>query len=116
MQDAARDEGAICTVRELEDKLRAGGDFLLLDVRTEEELEIASLRAAKHVPLHELEERTPELEPWRDKEIVVMCHVGGRSAQAQMYLSMLGFEKVRNLMGGIDSYSQEVDSSIPRYE
>ena len=44
-----------------------------------------------------------------------MCHLGGRSAMVADYLSQQGFTTVRNLTGGIDAWSQAVDSSVPRY-
>ena len=48
-------------------------------------------------------------------EIVVHCHFGGRSAKAVEFLRKAGFKKVKNLAGGIDAWSQDVDPSCPRY-
>lgn len=104
------------TVHDLRAMMDAEDDFLLLDVRTEEELALASLPRAMHVPLHELEANLAHLEGWRGKEIVCMCHHGGRSAMAQQILLTAGFENVSNLVGGIHAYSAEVDDSIPIYE
>jgi len=50
-----------------------------------------------------------------DREVIVLCHHGARSAQVAMYLLRNGFSRVRNLAGGIDAWSASVDSSIPRY-
>jgi len=93
----------------------AGEALLLLDVRTEEELERASLEPCMHIPLHLLEQQLEQLAPYRDQEIVCLCHHGIRSATACRYLRMQGFSHVHNLTGGIDAYALEVAPSIPRY-
>ncbi len=106
---------ASCTPRELKERMDAKSPFVLLDVRTHNELDVARLTDCIHIPLHELESRLAELEPCRDQEIVVMCHHGVRSAQAQHFLLSRGFPRVTNLSGGIDLYAVHVDSSLPRY-
>lgn len=105
-----------CTVHELQRKLEAGEDFLLLDVRTEEELEIARIEGCHHIPLHELEERIGELASWKDREVVCMCHHGGRSAMAQGFLCAQGFQKVLNLTGGIHAWACEIDPDMEVYD
>lgn len=102
-------------MEELRGKRAAGDAFLLLDVRTAEELDIVRLDPCMHIPLHELEGALDRLEPWRDREIIVMCHHGTRSGMAQEYLCGRGFLRVRNLVGGIDAYAARVDSALPRY-
>lgn len=104
-----------CTVTELAEKLAHGEDFVLLDVRTDEELVIASVGAPTHIALHELPHRLDEIAPHRGREIVVMCHHGVRSAMARDFLREHGFECVRNLAGGIDAYADAVDPAMPRY-
>lgn len=94
----------------------AGTDYLLLDVRTDQEFAIASLEGSTLIPLHELESRVNELEAWRERRVVCMCHHGMRSAAAQDFLRAAGFQDVLNLWGGIDAYSAEVDPRIPRYD
>ena len=105
----------VCSAVELKEKLARGDEFLLLDVRNDEELAIARLQKCFHIPLGELEVRTPELDAWKAKEIVVMCHHGMRSQMALHYLASKGFLHVRNLSGGIDAYSAYADPSVPRY-
>ena len=100
------------TPAELRARLDKGDDLQLVDVREAEELKIATL-GALHIPLTDLVMRHTELDP--DKETVLICHHGIRSAQATMLLSQLGFEKAKNLKGGIDRWSQEVDPAVPRY-
>lgn len=104
------------TVQELKTKLDAGEDFLLLDVRTPYELTLASLPAAVHLPLQELDADHEKLAGWQDREVVCMCHHGGRSAQAQHYLLRNGFTNVKNLLGGIHAWSEEIDPSVPTYD
>ena len=109
------EHAANCTPFELEERRRDNADLVLLDVRTGGELAIASLPDCMHIPLHELESRIEELRPHADREIVVLCHHGGRSAHAQQVLLRQGFARVTNLAGGINSYAAQVDPSIPRY-
>ena len=90
-----------------------GQRFLLLDVRTPEEHAIAHIQGALLIPLAELPRRLDELQ--REVPIVAHCHVGVRSARAAQLLRRAGFRRVRNLRGGIDAWSREVDSSVPRY-
>lgn len=104
-----------CSVQELKARQDRGADFVLLDVRTDEELEIVSLPGAVHIPLHDLEARLTDLDPHRGAEIIVMCHHGGRSAAAQGYLQSRGFAKVLNLVGGIHAYALQVDDSLATY-
>ncbi len=104
-----------CSPSELHDKLQRGDDFILLDVRSREELELARLDGCVHIPLNELDDRIGELERCRSKEIVVMCHHGVRSAMAQGILMEQGFKDVRSLIGGIDAYAEKVDPKIGFY-
>lgn len=105
----------VCSPLELKEKLQRRDDFILLDVRTPEELMIACIEGCVHMPLNELPKRVGELEPNRHKEIVTMCHHGMRSEMAQEFLLSRGFTSVRNLSGGIDAYAEQVDASLPRY-
>ena len=100
---------------ELRARLDAGEDLLLIDVREPFERELAAIERARLVPLGELSERIAELETYRDRPIVVHCHHGGRSRSACELLISEGFGKVENLATGIDGWSLQVDSSVPRY-
>lgn len=90
-------------------------DFLLLDVRQPGEFETASIAGATLIPLGELGERLSELEPHRDRRIIVYCHHGVRSMRAVMGLRQNGFEKAQSLAGGIDLWSQQIDPDVPQY-
>jgi rhodanese-related sulfurtransferase len=100
------------TPAELKQRLESGEKVTILDVRESDEFAYANL-GGKHIPLGDLTQRHPELDP--DQEIVVLCHHGVRSAHAVAFLKNLGFSKVHNLSGGIERWSLEVDPSVPRY-
>jgi adenylyltransferase/sulfurtransferase len=102
-------------VRELDARLRRGDELLLLDVREPFEAELARIPGAKLVPLARLEAALAELEPWREREVVVHCHHGGRSRRACELLRAKGFRRVSNLAGGIEAWSLEVDPNVNRY-
>jgi rhodanese-related sulfurtransferase len=89
--------------------------FLLLDVRNPDEFATAKIADSVLIPMNELSQRLGELEPYRNQRIIVHCHHGGRSMRVTMFLKQQGFTQVQNLAGGIDAWSQLVDSSVPRY-
>ncbi len=97
---------------ELKVKMTNQDKFVLLDVREPEEFQIANLGGIL-IPLSDLPSRYDELNP--DDEIIVMCHHGVRSAHAVGFLKQKGFEKIKNLSGGIDAWSARIDPQIPRY-
>jgi adenylyltransferase/sulfurtransferase len=86
----------------------------LVDVREQNEWDFCRLPQAKLIPLTEFQQRAPhELSP--ENKIVLYCHHGMRSAHAQAYLQQLGFTHTFNLIGGIDAWAKEIDSTMPRY-
>ena len=87
--------------------------FVLVDVREASEFAICKMPGAKLIPLSTVAEKANELDS--ADEIIVHCHFGGRSAKAVAILQKMGFKKVKNLTGGIDAWSQDVDPSCPRY-
>jgi rhodanese-related sulfurtransferase len=90
-----------------------GVGVVLLDVREPAELEMASVASALHIPMRVIPARLTELD--RDTPLVVMCHSGGRSRRVAEYLLANGFSRVFNLSGGIDAWSAQLDSHVPRY-
>jgi molybdopterin/thiamine biosynthesis adenylyltransferase/rhodanese-related sulfurtransferase len=84
----------------------------LLDVREPHEREIANIGGLQ-IPLGELPERLGELD--RDRDTVIYCRTGVRSALAVRVLRTEGFTNVWNLRGGIYAWSDEVDSSVTKY-
>jgi rhodanese-related sulfurtransferase len=97
---------------ELKRRLKSGDQPLILDVREPWEIAAASIAGTLNIPMGDVPSRLSELDP--DRETVVMCHHGVRSAQVAMYLARSGFGRVLNLAGGIDAWS-EIDPSVPRY-
>ncbi len=100
-----------------ESKAVREGDSIpvLLDCRTEQETQLASIPGALHVPMSEINARLQELRVHEERPVIVFCHHGNRSMQVAVTLRELGFEDVRSMHGGIDLWSQCVDISVPRY-
>ena len=99
--------------REIAERLCGGEPPDLIDVREPYEWEIAHIPGARLVPLATLAEVVPTLDPGR--EYVVLCHHGARSALAVHAMRAAGLRGARNLAGGIDRWSLEVDPSVGRY-
>jgi len=100
------------SVTELKQKLDAGEDVFILDVREPYEYQIAQI-GGHLIPLGELPNRLGELDT--EKNIVVQCKSGGRSQRAAEFLAQNGFSKLHNLAGGILAWSNEIDPDVPRY-
>ena len=100
------------SVTDLKQRLDAGESFEFLDVRTPEERAMASISGAVLMT----PETTARLEALpKETMLVFHCHHGGRSQQAAEHFASLGFTHVWNVAGGIDAWSQQVDSDVPRY-
>ena len=100
-------------IRPAEAQARVAQGAVLLDVREDFELRIASVKGALHIPMGQVPERIGELD--KTREIVCMCHHGGRSAGVAGFLLQNGFQKVVNLDGGISAWAAEIDPSVPQY-
>jgi len=100
------------TPRELKSRLDRGDELFILDVREPHEYQICNLQGHL-IPLGELSRRVHELDSSR--EIVAHCRSGKRSADAVEFLRKAGFHKIWNLKGGILAWSDEVDSTVPKY-
>jgi adenylyltransferase/sulfurtransferase len=105
-------EGEI-EVKEVKAKLDRGDEFVLIDVREPHEHQICNIPQAKLIPLGQVPQRLGELDPKAD--IVVHCKSGMRSAKACGILRQAGFERVRNMKGGILAWSDQVDPTVPKY-
>lgn len=102
-------------VEEVARRLRTRPDrLLLLDVREPYERDLAVIEPSLHIPMGEVPHRAAEIP--RDREIVVYCHSGARSAMVAGYLKSRGFPSVANLAGGIDAWSVRVDPKVLRYD
>ena len=107
--DGVRDMSAA----ELAAKLESGDDFDLIDVREPYEHAIARIARARLIPLGMLPDSLSSLDARR--EVVLLCHHGMRSAAAAEFLHEQGFQRVWNLVGGIDAWSEDVDPGVRRY-
>jgi rhodanese-related sulfurtransferase len=98
---------------ELKARLDRGEKLVVVDVREKDEYDYVHLDCSVWIPLRELPRRMDELDP--ASEMVVLCHLGIRSFQAQLFLQEKGFTNVSNLSGGIDAWAAQVDPKMKRY-
>src|SRR5262245_53673498 len=101
------------TPLELKSKMDRGDEFVLVDVREPEEYAIARIPGSRLIPLSTVPERINELSSADD--IVVHCRSGVRSAKAVDFMKQAGYRRVRNLVGGILRWSDDVDPTVPKY-
>lgn len=94
-------------------RLARGDPVMVLDVREEWEVRVASIDGARLVPMARIPAERDTLPA--DRVIAVLCHHGTRSAMVAEYLRASGRARVMNVSGGIDRWSVEVDPSVPRY-
>ncbi len=107
------------SVQEVDRRRQAGEEFVLVDVREQEELDVARIADVLHLPLSELREQQEAGIPLalqdKDVDCVFFCHKGVRSARVTAWLMERGWTNARSMDGGIDAWSVEVDDSISRY-
>ncbi len=101
------------SVEEFKVELDSGKDLVILDVRNPKEYEICHLEGSQLIPLGQLLNRIHELDSARD--MVVHCKSGARSASAIELLRQAGFQKLRNLKGGITDWAERIDPRMPTY-
>jgi len=114
-QEVKTDGKSEITALELKVKRDEKQNFLLLDVREPNEYEIAHIEGSTLLPLSQLPGRFHELDQFKGKEIVVHCKSGVRSKKAIDFLKQQGFTRLVNVAGGILGWSDQVDSSVPKY-
>src|SRR5499425_2554917 len=101
------------TPLELKSKMDRGDDYVLVDVREPEEYAIARIPGSRLIPLSTVPERINELSSADD--IVVHCRSGVRSAKAVDFMKQAGFRRVKNLVGGMLRWCDDVVPSVPKY-
>ena len=102
------------TPTELKQRLDKGEDFQIVDVREDSEVAISRIPNSIHIPLAQVLNRMDEIDP--NRETVVHCKMGGRSARAIDALQRSGFKgNLSNLKGGIIAWSKEVDPTVAKY-
>jgi rhodanese-related sulfurtransferase len=86
----------------------------LIDVREPWEFATAHIEGSVPMPMGDVPARAhQELDP--EERLVVLCHHGMRSMNVTVWLRNQGFDQAQSLRGGIEAWSAEVDTSIPRY-
>jgi adenylyltransferase/sulfurtransferase len=98
---------------ELAKRLAADEPIHLIDVREPHELQISALPDADSIPLGSMATRMAELDD--TEEIVLLCRTGIRSTRALHILTGAGFQKIKNLKGGINAWARQVDPTLPIY-
>jgi rhodanese-related sulfurtransferase len=90
---------------ELRQRLESGSAPFLLDVREQEEMADGVIAGSVNIPMEDVEQRLGELP--RDRDIVVVCHLGQRSAFITKKLNALGYDRAMNLIGGMEAWLEE---------
>ena len=105
------------SVRQLKKMMDDHEDFVLIDVREEPEWDICKIKGAKLIPLSQISEGNMDIleNIEKGKKIVLHCHTGARSAAVLKILKNKGFKNLKNLVGGIDAWSNEIDPEVPVY-
>jgi adenylyltransferase/sulfurtransferase len=98
---------------ELKEKLDRKDDFILLDVRRPDELQICRIEQAMHIEMTDVPNHIDQLD--KDKEYVIMCRSGARSMQILAYLQKNEFTNLTNLKGGILGWAEAVDPDMQTY-
>jgi sulfur-carrier protein adenylyltransferase/sulfurtransferase len=98
---------------ELKRRIDAGEKLQIVDVREPNEFQINRIPGTTLIPLGELPQRYRELD--LDREIILHCKMGGRSAKAQDFLRTVGVTNTKNLRGGVLAWIDQVDPSQPKY-
>lgn len=102
------------TAKELKDYLDStDSDVLLLDVREPWEFAICHIQGSRLIPMGQVADAVDELDA--EQETVVICHHGRRSEQVANFLEANGFTAISNLVGGVEAWAQEVDTTMAQY-
>ena len=104
------------SVAEARDRLAGPTPPRLIDVREADEFALARIAGAELLPLSQWPAIAAEKLTDPAQPLLIHCHHGGRSARAVAWLLQQGHTDVRNVAGGIDAWSLEIDPSVPRYE
>jgi len=101
------------TPQEVAKAMKSDNQPRLIDVRTPAEWQLAKIEGAQLIT----EELHQQIMGWpKDTPMVFYCHTGQRSMDGAAYFTGHGFTNVKSMNGGIDAWSQTVDSNVPRYE
>ena len=100
-------------VKTLNEKISNKENFILLDVRTDSEYFLSNIEGAIHIPMNDIPNKLNTID--KNKEIIVQCKSGKRSAKVCQFLLNNNYENVKNLKGGIIAWANEIDPTIMVY-
>lgn len=103
------------TATELQSYLTTETSAVLVDVREAHELSNGVLDGAIHIPMQQVPEVLEQLEPHRSSPLVLICRTGNRSGQVGQFLEGIGFTDVINLVGGMNAWAADIDSTMHIY-
>jgi rhodanese-related sulfurtransferase len=104
------------TPQDVKRLLDAGEPIRLIDVRETNEHNICRIEGATLIPMGTIPQHLTQILADADNStLIVYCHHGGRSLNVINWLRRQGVAACRNLTGGIDRWSREIDASVPRY-
>jgi rhodanese-related sulfurtransferase len=83
---------------------------MLLDIREPQEVAAGAIEGSVHIAMNTIPDNLDRLP--KDMPLVVMCHVGGRSAQVTHWLRAQGYDNAVNLDGGIVAWAAEIDPKV----
>jgi rhodanese-related sulfurtransferase len=113
----SREVGAVpieITPAEVKQLIDRGFPLRLIDVREQEEHDICRIEGATLIPMRTIPDHLNELSG-AETAIVFFCHHGVRSMSVVDWLQRQGLENCRSMLGGIDLWSVEIDTAVPRY-
>ncbi|MEO6303561.1 MAG: rhodanese-like domain-containing protein [Bacteroidia bacterium] len=100
------------TVTELNNLKNNKADFQLIDVREEHEIDICEI-GGEHIPMGDVMDNLNKIS--KDKQVIIHCRSGARSASICTALENNGYNNVYNLKGGINAWISEIDNSLTKY-
>jgi rhodanese-related sulfurtransferase len=98
------------TPKALKARLDAGEIIPIIDIRESWELQQSRLDEAIHIPMNDIPDSLDQIPT--DKPVVIMCHLGQRSAMVVDWMIGQGYDNLYSLEGGIDAWADEVDPSV----
>jgi rhodanese-related sulfurtransferase len=106
--NAQQDQPNSITIKQFKEKLENDKEIIVLDVRTEQELTgpLGKIEKSINIPVQVLEQRLTELEPLKNKEMLVICRTQNRSALAVDILQKKGY-KAKYVLGGMTAFKEE---------
>ena len=101
------------TPKELRERLNRGDKLILVDVREPWENATCRIEGSRLIPMGTIPANLQSLDTGED--VICYCHHGMRSLDVAVWLRGQGLENAKSLSGGIDRWSAEVDSAVPKY-